>query len=780
MKRFFAGLMLAGVATANASSAAEDDVNRPVQKVLKLLGEMKVTLEKEQKTDVELFEKMDCWCTTNREQKTAAVEAAEKKIADLKAAIEEYTARSAELETQIKNLKADIAKNQEALAEATALREKENSEFSAEEAQMVETIDSLGKAVEALSGVHASFAQKKVALMQVQDSVSKPMYASSKYADVMRKDLWSVLGAFNEEASAAAPEISATQVFSEMFSAPKKAFMQAAQPTATGTDGESYEAASGENGKDALYSAGAGMGQGKGLLSGADGKAYDEARQAKADAAYKAKHLQGGGVKGVKSYNAQSGAIYGILQQMHEDFTTKLGNARTEEAAALKAFLAMKKALLAEITAQEQAKKDKKSELADPIQKNAQAKKDVEDTTNALNADQQFLVGMEEQCKTSKDEHDARVKERQDEIVAVGEAMGILTNDESRDLFTRTFNFVQINASVKESSTHRLRSRAAKMILRSAKKSGNYQLAALAVSVQLDAFVKVKKAMDDMLAELKKQQAAEYEKKEFCNKELDTNEDETSDKTKFAADTQSTITDLAGQIDSLKKQIEVLELEIVNSQQSIKRAGEDRAAENKEFQTTVNDQRMTVTILGKALDRLKAFYEQKASLLQQPSTLERMRGERDGTAGYSVAGKAPTQANYKQNAKSPGAMGLLELIIADAKQMEKEALRDEQDSQTNYAKFVTDANTSVRNAQTQIESATVTKAKASAEKAEQEATLADTEKILATLKSENANLHQQCDFTLKNYAVTQEARAQEMESIAQAKAVLSGADFSMF
>lgn len=76
--------------------------------------------------------------------------------------------------------------------------------------------------------------------------------------------------------------------------------------------------------------------------------------------------------------------------------------------------------------------------------------------------------------------------------------------------------------------------------------------------------------MDNMLAELKKQQAAEYEKKEFCNKELDTNEDDISDKTKFSADTQSTITDLAGQIDSLKKQIEVLELDIHNSQVSNK------------------------------------------------------------------------------------------------------------------------------------------------------------------------------------------------------------------
>jgi hypothetical protein len=160
----------------------------------------------------------------------------------------------------------------------------------------------------------------------------------------------------------------------------------------------------------------------------------------------------------------------------------------------------MKAALLKEIAAQEQSVKDKTSELADTVQKNAQAKKDLEDTTNALDADTKFLVEMEATCKTSKEEHDARVKERGDEIVAVGEAMGILTSDESRDLMTRTFNFIQVNAAVNAASEHKIRNKAAMKILRAAKKQGNYQLAQLAVSVQLDAFVKVKKAMDDMLA----------------------------------------------------------------------------------------------------------------------------------------------------------------------------------------------------------------------------------------------------------------------------------------
>ena len=49
----------------------------------------------------------------------------------------------------------------------------------------------------------------------------------------------------------------------------------------------------------------------------------------------------------------------------------------------------------------------------------------------------------------------------------------------------------------------------------------------------------------------------------------------------------------------------------------MQRASEDRAAENKEFQQTVNDQRATQTILGKAVTRLEKFYAAKAAFLQK-------------------------------------------------------------------------------------------------------------------------------------------------------------------
>jgi len=46
------------------------------------------------------------------------------------------------------------------------------------------------------------------------------------------------------------------------------------------------------------------------------------------------------------------------------------------------------------------------------------------------------------------------------------------------------------------------------------------------------------------------------------------------------------------------------------------------------------------------------------------------------------------------------------------------------------------------------------------------------------LSTYNAELHSSCDFLLKNFDLRQAARQEEMDALAQAKAILSGADFS--
>merc|ERR1719171_1504234 len=79
-------------------------------------------------------------------------------------------------------------------------------------------------------------------------------------------------------------------------------------------------------------------------------------------------------------------------------------------------------------------------------------------------------------------------------------------------------------------------------------------------------------------------------------------------------DLQAQLGDLTSQIDTFTDEIAQLKASISEMYIQMQRGSENRQAENREFQTTVADQRATQVILLKALDRLNVFYEQ--SLLQ--------------------------------------------------------------------------------------------------------------------------------------------------------------------
>merc|ERR1740123_938509 len=154
-----ASLLLASPSTGLSSSVSLsfDEAaakNRPVSKVITLLKDMSKQLEKEAEDDEEIYDKMACWCETNDKEKTKSIAEAEARIEDLTVKIEELTATSARLNTEIKNLESEVAKNQEALAQATALREKQLAEFNAEEKDLLESISALKAAVTVLSKHH--------------------------------------------------------------------------------------------------------------------------------------------------------------------------------------------------------------------------------------------------------------------------------------------------------------------------------------------------------------------------------------------------------------------------------------------------------------------------------------------------------------------------------------------------------------------------------------------------------------------------------------------------
>jgi len=659
-----------------------DAKNRPVSKVITLLKDMLKQLEKEAEEDEEIYDKLACWCETNDKEKTTAIADAEAKIDDLTTKIEELTAASARLNAEIKNLETEVAKNQEALDQATAIREKQLAEFNAEEKDLLESISALKAAVTVLSK-HQGGAFLQVLPTHITSVAMTLQQQMQRHATLLK----GIISPSQKRAVAA--------------------FIQAPQD-------------------------------------------YFDAKPT-----FK------------QSYAPQSGEIFGILTQMLETFEANLAQSQKEEAENQKAYEDLKAAKEAEIAAGQEQIDKKTAELADTDEKNARAKEDLEDTKKSLSADEQFLMMLKEKCAMTDKEWEERQKTRQLEMEAVSKALAVLSGDDAHDLFTRTFNPALAQTGV--TFTSERREQASKLLSRVAKKLNSPRLSALAYQVRLDAFTRVKKAIDDMIAQLMKEKTDEIKHKDFCVDEFNTNQLQTEKKERKKSDLMAKIEDLEMTIKALTQAIDKLKAEIAEMQLQMKRAGEDREKENKEFQTTVADQRETQRLLKAALNVLQDFYGKKAAAL-----LQRRRQEPTGPP------PPPGFEEYKKNAASGGVMDMIQQIIQDAKAMEAEAIRSEEDAQKAYEDFVKETNASIEAKSKEIVNKSDEKAKAEGELVETKESKEAVMLELEQLSNYNAELHQSCDFVMKNFDVRQTARDEEVEALKQAKAILSGAKFEEF
>merc|ERR1719326_1293265 len=113
---------------------------------------------------------------------------------------------------------------------------------------------------------------------------------------------------------------------------------------------------------------------------------------------------------------------------------------------------------------------EKTQELATTDEKNAQAKEDLEDTSNTLAADQEFLATVKAQCAAFDAEMEERTKTRRMEMEACSKVVAMLNSDEAHDLFAKTTTFVQTRSTTSQSKR---RAAAAKLLANAAKKMRN-------------------------------------------------------------------------------------------------------------------------------------------------------------------------------------------------------------------------------------------------------------------------------------------------------------------
>merc|ERR1719353_1226058 len=119
----------------------------PVAKVIELLDELTGKVKGDLAAEETMMEEYSKWCDSESNEKEDAITSHKRTIGDLESEIVDASARISELGTEVEELAGKISGAESELGEATKLREEEKASFSASETELVDTVDSLERAL---------------------------------------------------------------------------------------------------------------------------------------------------------------------------------------------------------------------------------------------------------------------------------------------------------------------------------------------------------------------------------------------------------------------------------------------------------------------------------------------------------------------------------------------------------------------------------------------------------------------------------------------------------
>merc|ERR1712032_1600507 len=697
-----------GVGAATVEHKTQLALN-PIRKVVNLLQAMQKKVEEEGETEAKLYEKFMCYCKNGAGDLEASISAAEDKLASLPNEIKAAVEKLKQLKADVKQHQTDKQAAKDAMAEATAIREKEAAAFAKEKSYFDSTITAITKAVAAL--------EKGVAGGFLQTSAATTLRAVVQTVDM--------------------DEIDRTTLTS--------------------------------------------------FLAGGSG------------------------------YAPQSGQIIGILKQMGDTMAADLASATTTEEAAIKTYddlMASKKEEVEALTASIESKLKEIGEVGIEV---VEMKEDVDDTANALAADKKFLAELEKGCATKTKEWEERSKTRAEELVALADTIKVLNDDDALDLFKKTLPSASASFMQTTVTSRSLQMRALEEIRKAKSVAGvghrpglDFLVLALSGKTAMSEqnFDKVIAMIDSMVVELKTEQKDDTDKLEYCKTELDLADDKKKGLERSVEDLEKAIAKAKEMIATLSDEIAALTQGIVDLDKSVVEATENRKEENEDYKALMAADTAAKDLLVFAKNRLNKFYNPdlyvappKRELSAGDRIYENFGGEMTTAApggiantgiavlaqvvGHDQSSVAPPPppatwgAYSKKSEESAGVIGMIDLLIKDLDKEMTEATAEEKDAQGDY--------------ETMMKESAEKRVADSKSLSDKQAAKADTEKSLADAGAEKKDtvgelfatlkyiqsLHTECDWLMKCFEVRKTARTGEIDSLVKAKAVLSGADYSL-
>merc|ERR1719171_2254378 len=486
--------------------------------------------------------------------------------------------------------------------------------------------------------------------------------------------------------------------------------------------------------------------------------------------------------------------------QLGDSMSTNLASIMAAEEKAVHSFGQLVKAKTAEVDLLTEAIEKKTTEIGELGVYIVELKDDIDDLAEGLLEDEKFLKELTKGCESKDAEWDERKKMRAAELLALKDTIKILNDDDALELFKKTLpapssaSLMQVQVSASE-----MKSRATE-VLKAARHSAQRQHRAkldmilLSLSGRKADFGKVIKMIDDMVVMLAEEQKDDEDKKEYCELQFDESDDKKKS-LEFTMEVEAKNIDKAKTaIENLTEEIAALVAGIKALDTEVAEATEQRKAENEEYEDLIASNSAAKELLEIAKNRLNKFYN--PSLYKPPPKKElsaegriaenmgmefvqlRARQSNDN----KVAPPPPPEtwdAYSKKGEESTGVIAMIDLLIKYLVMEMTEAKTEEKNAQAEYEQLMADS--AEKRA---TDSKTI---------ADKEQVKADTEVALENHKTAQmaafkelqttleyiSSLHAECDWLLQFFDVRKEARAGEVEALKNAKAVLSGASYSL-
>jgi len=580
--------------------ASAHTTQNPLAKVITMFSELEGKIMKEGEAEEKAYKEFFAWCDDAAKNKGFDVKTASAAKEKLKATIAKCKSDIEDADEVVAKMVADIAQDEKDLEDATVIRKKENEDFKAAEAELMEGIDMLERAIGIIER-----SMKGSALMQ------QPI--DTTHIQSMLKGISVVLDA----------------------------------------------AAFTGDSKDKLL----------GFIQNAQGEESDDEEL---------------GAPAPDAYKSKSGGIVDTLSDMKEKAEGELSEARKAEANAQHNYDMLKQGLTDEIAAANHEKKEAEEGKAEATELQATSEGELVVTEKELAEANNAMKVVSTDCMDKASDHELSAKGRAEELKALGTAKKMI--QQSTSFTQQSYSFLQV------ASTSQLRTGAdlrnlevVTTLKRLAQQQHSGALAQLASRVAItirygqasgeDPFAKVKGLIEEMIAKLMKEAAAEASHKAYCDEEMS--------KTKAKKDElNADIEKLTSKIDSasamsasLKEDVKELQkelAELVDSQAEMDKVREDTHAA---FVAAKADLEKGLEGVRGALKVLRDFYQADDALLQQ-----------SGGLGNFMQQPAVPDKHKKASGAGGSIISMLEVIESDFASNLAQEEEEEAAAQTDYEK----------------------------------------------------------------------------------------------